>query len=121
MFLTGAAQQEVELCDYEGNPGAINPKLSAGDVSLVHPVEFDKPDLVMGYYERYMAEDGKQPMETCNSSDFTFYREGAGDWFDESLLIESVWTDPETQDAWVEMWRHTANATATTRLWLATT
>jgi len=41
-------------------------------------------------------------------SDFTFYRDGAGDWFDEDLLIETVWTDPEAQDAWVEMWRYTA-------------
>jgi hypothetical protein len=41
-------------------------------------------------------------------SDFTFYREGAGDWFDEDLLIESVWEDQAAQDAWVEMWRYTA-------------
>ena len=41
-------------------------------------------------------------------SDFTFYRDGAGDWFDEDLLIERVWTDQEAQDAWVEMWRYTA-------------
>lgn len=41
-------------------------------------------------------------------SDFTFYRDGAGDWFDEDLLIENVWTDQEAQDAWVEMWRYTA-------------
>ncbi len=41
-------------------------------------------------------------------SDFTFYRDGAGDWFDESLLIESVWEDQEAQDDWVEMWRYTA-------------
>ncbi|GAB4503525.1 MAG: hypothetical protein Fur0043_05170 [Anaerolineales bacterium] len=41
-------------------------------------------------------------------SDFTFYRDGAGDWFDESLLIEWVWTDAEAQDAWAEMWRYTA-------------
>lgn len=41
-------------------------------------------------------------------SDFTFYRDGAGDWFDESLLIESVWNDRQAQDAWVEMWRYTA-------------
>jgi len=40
-------------------------------------------------------------------SDFTFYREGAGDWFDQSLLIESVWSSPTAQDAWVEMWRYT--------------
>ncbi|HET7010612.1 MAG TPA: cellulase family glycosylhydrolase [Anaerolineales bacterium] len=41
-------------------------------------------------------------------SDFTFYRDGAGDWFDPELLIESVWTDRAAQDAWVEMWRDTA-------------
>jgi hypothetical protein len=41
-------------------------------------------------------------------SDFTFYRDGAGDWFDEDLLIESVWTDSAAQDAWVDMWRSTA-------------
>ena len=41
-------------------------------------------------------------------SDFTFYRDGAGDWFDDSLLIESVWRDQAAQDAWAEMWRYTA-------------
>ena len=41
-------------------------------------------------------------------SDFTFYRDGAGDWFDKNLLIENVWTDQVAQDAWVEMWRYTA-------------
>ncbi|OQY19130.1 MAG: hypothetical protein B6I35_12125 [Anaerolineaceae bacterium 4572_32.2] len=41
-------------------------------------------------------------------SDFTFYSEGAGDWFDEALLIEWVWEEQEAQDGWVEMWRYTA-------------
>jgi len=41
-------------------------------------------------------------------SDFTFYREGAGDWFSPELLKEWVWEDPEAQDAWTEMWRYTA-------------
>jgi len=41
-------------------------------------------------------------------SDFTFYREGAGDWFDEDLLIEWVWGDQDAQDGWVEMWRYAA-------------
>jgi hypothetical protein len=41
-------------------------------------------------------------------SDFTFYRDGAGDWFDEDLLIESVWEDQDAQDAWIEMWRYAA-------------
>lgn len=42
-------------------------------------------------------------------SDFTFYRDGAGDWFDPDLLREWVWTDQAAQDAWVEMWRYTAS------------
>ena len=41
-------------------------------------------------------------------SDFTFYSEGAGDWFDEALLIEWVWEEQDAQDGWVEMWRYTA-------------
>ncbi|OEU55440.1 MAG: hypothetical protein BA871_11010 [Desulfuromonadales bacterium C00003096] len=42
-------------------------------------------------------------------SDFTFYRDGAGDWFDPGLLREWVWTDLTAQDAWVEMWSYTAS------------
>ncbi len=41
-------------------------------------------------------------------SDFTFYRDGAGDWFDPDLLIEWVWSDEEAQDAWAQMWQYTA-------------
>lgn len=41
-------------------------------------------------------------------SDFTFYRDGAGEWFDEDLLNENVWQDQAAQDAWGEMWRHVA-------------
>ncbi|MFN3742539.1 MAG: glycoside hydrolase family 5 protein, partial [Anaerolineales bacterium] len=41
-------------------------------------------------------------------SDFTFYRDGAGDWFDPALLIETVWREQAAQDAWAEMWRYTA-------------
>jgi hypothetical protein len=41
-------------------------------------------------------------------SDFTFYRDGAGEWYDPDLLIESVWSDPEAQQAWAAMWRYTA-------------
>ncbi len=41
-------------------------------------------------------------------SDFTFYSDGAGDWFDPELLREWVWSDQAAQDAWVEMWRYTA-------------
>ena len=41
-------------------------------------------------------------------SDFTFYSEGAGDWFDPELLREWVWEDKAAQEAWIEMWRYTA-------------
>ena len=41
-------------------------------------------------------------------SDFTFYRDGAGVWYPPELLIETVWTEQAAQDAWVEMWRYTA-------------
>ena len=42
-------------------------------------------------------------------SELTFNREEVGDWFDPEDLDESVWTDSEAQDAWVEMWRYTAD------------
>ncbi len=41
-------------------------------------------------------------------SDFTFYRDGAGVWYDPSLLVETLWSEQAAQDAWVEMWRYTA-------------
>lgn len=41
-------------------------------------------------------------------SDFTFYSEGAGDWFDQELLREWVWEDTIAQEAWIDMWRYTA-------------
>jgi|GEM_PF-584223 len=41
-------------------------------------------------------------------SEFTFFWEEAGTWFDDSYLNDSVWQDQAAQDAWVAMWRHTA-------------
>ena len=41
-------------------------------------------------------------------SDFTFYWDGAGDWFDPSYLNDSVWGDATAQNAWNAMWRYTA-------------
>jgi hypothetical protein len=41
-------------------------------------------------------------------SEFTFMWDEVGDWFDESYLNDSVWQDAAAQDAWVEMWRYTA-------------
>lgn len=41
-------------------------------------------------------------------SEFTFFWDEAGDWFDASYLNDSVWQDQAAQDAWVDMWRYTA-------------
>jgi hypothetical protein len=41
-------------------------------------------------------------------SDFTFYDEGIEEWGDPSLVNDDVWLDQAAQDAWVEMWRYTA-------------
>jgi hypothetical protein len=44
-------------------------------------------------------------------SEFTFMWDEAFDpdpWFDKSYLNDSIWQDAAAQDAWVEMWRYTA-------------
>ena len=41
-------------------------------------------------------------------SEFTFFWDEAGDWFDASYLDDSMWQDQAAQDAWVDMWRYTA-------------
>lgn len=41
-------------------------------------------------------------------SDFTFYSEDIEEWGDPALLNDQVWLEQEAQDAWVEMWRYTA-------------
>ena len=42
-------------------------------------------------------------------SEFTFFYDEVGTWFDESYLNDHVWEDPEAQQAWVDMWRYCAN------------
>ncbi len=41
-------------------------------------------------------------------SEFSILRDGAGDWFEEKYLIETVWEDEAARAAWAEMWRYTA-------------
>jgi hypothetical protein len=41
-------------------------------------------------------------------SEFTFFWDEAGDWFDAGYLNDTVWQDQAAQDAWAEMWRYTA-------------
>ncbi|MBN1219619.1 MAG: cellulase family glycosylhydrolase [Anaerolineae bacterium] len=42
-------------------------------------------------------------------SEFTFFWDEVGDWFDESYLNDSMWQDQAAQDAWVDMWHHAAS------------
>jgi len=41
-------------------------------------------------------------------SEFSFFWDEVGDWFDDSYLNDSLWQDRDAQDAWVAMWRYTA-------------
>ena len=41
-------------------------------------------------------------------SEFTFFWDEVGDWFNRGYLNDSVWQDQSAQDAWAEMWRHAA-------------
>ncbi len=41
-------------------------------------------------------------------SEFTFLSDSVGDWFDASYLNDQIWIDQEAQEAWVAMWKHTA-------------
>lgn len=41
-------------------------------------------------------------------STFSLVAGGVNEWFDEHFLNDTLWSDPEARDAFVEMWRHTA-------------
>lgn len=41
-------------------------------------------------------------------SEFSILRNGAGDWFPPSYLVELVWQDAQARQAWAAMWRYTA-------------
>jgi len=41
-------------------------------------------------------------------SEFSILRDGAGDWYDEKYLVETVWEDEQARQAWAAMWRFTA-------------
>ncbi|MBI9044940.1 MAG: cellulase family glycosylhydrolase [Anaerolineaceae bacterium] len=42
-------------------------------------------------------------------SEFTFFWDEVGTWFDKSYLNDSVWQDELAQDAWSDMWQYTAS------------
>lgn len=41
-------------------------------------------------------------------SEFTFQRDGAGDWFPAEMINDDVWRSAAAQDGWEMMWRRTA-------------
>jgi len=41
-------------------------------------------------------------------SEFTFMLDEAGTWFDSSYLNDTVWTNADAQEGWIEMWKYTA-------------
>ena len=41
-------------------------------------------------------------------SEFTFFLDEVGDWFDQSYLNDTVWQSQAAQDAWAAMWVHAA-------------
>lgn len=41
-------------------------------------------------------------------SEFTFFYDEAGTWFDRSYLNDRVWKEKSAQDGWVAMWKYTA-------------
>lgn len=42
-------------------------------------------------------------------SEFTFFHDEAGTWFDRSYLNDSVWRKQAAQNAWAAMWKYTAS------------
>ncbi len=122
---------ELDGPDFLG-PGPVGPPyiqndfdrlaaLGANYVNISHPGLFtEKPPYrldarIQENLDRLLDMIGKARMFAVISfrtgpgrSEFTFFRDGAGDWFDRSYLNESVWKNPIAQDAWIEMWRYTA-------------
>ncbi len=122
---------EVDGPDFMG-PGPLGPPYTQADldalaaaganwVQLSHPGLFtEKPPYVLNgdvqdSLDRLLDMVGKAGMKATiafrtgpGRSDFTFYWDGAGEWFDPSYLNDNVWVEQAAQDAWVDMWRYTA-------------
>ncbi|MGD8626626.1 MAG: cellulase family glycosylhydrolase [Anaerolineae bacterium] len=123
---------ELDGPDFFG-PGPLGPPLVQADfdrlaamganyVNLSHPGLYtEKPPYVLDVtvqdnLDRLLAMVAQADMFAVISfrsgpgrSEFTFFGRSVGDWFDESYLNDSIWQDPAAQEAWVEMWRYTAN------------
>ena len=123
---------EIDGTDFMG-PGPLGPPYTQADmdalaaaganwVQLSHPGLFpEKPPYVVNNdvqdsLDRLLNMVDLAGMKATiafrtgpGRSDFTFYWDGAGDWFGPSYLNDNVWVEEAAQDAWVDMWRYTAN------------
>ena len=122
---------ELDGADYMG-PGPLGPPYTQGDfdrmaamganyVNISHPGLFSEaPPYTLDQdirdnLDNLLTMIAKADMFAVISfrtgpgrSEFTFMLEDVGDWFDESYLDDSVWQEKAAQDAWVGMWRATA-------------
>lgn len=96
-------------------------ELGANYVNISHPGLFsEKPPFtldenVQQNLDRLLEMIAKADMFAVISfrtgpgrSEFTFYWGTHGDWFTEDYYNDTVWEDEATQEAWVAMWRYTA-------------
>ena len=93
--------------------------LGANLVNISHPGLFDEsgaPDMeaarnLDALLDMVLAADMFAVISVRTGpgrNEFTFVRDEAGDWFAPGQLDESVWTDPEKQRQWEDMWRFMA-------------
>ncbi len=85
----------------------------AGLYTIEPPYEVN--DAAVANLDRLLAMIGRADMFAVitfhsgpGRSVFSIRRSGAGTSFDKDYVVENVWTDPDAQAAWAEMWRFTA-------------
>ncbi|MGD8603651.1 MAG: cellulase family glycosylhydrolase, partial [Anaerolineales bacterium] len=97
--------------------------MGANYVNISHPGIFSEQppyaldQRALDHLERLLAMIGQADMFAVVSfrtgpgrSEFTFFGDDDSDWFDDSYRNDSIWEEADAQDAWVEMWRATAEA-----------
>lgn len=95
--------------------------MGANYVNISHPGLFrEKPPYTLDpaiqrNLDRLITMIGKADMFAVISfrtgpgrSEFTFFFDQAGTWFDRSYLNDTVWQKKSAQDAWGAMWKYTA-------------
>ncbi|MCK5145217.1 cellulase family glycosylhydrolase [bacterium] len=95
--------------------------LGANYVNISHPGLFtEKPpyildNIIQTNLDTLLARIQRAGMKAVISfrtgpgrSEFTFFWDEVGDWFDTSYLNDSIWQDAAAQSAWPHMWQYTA-------------